>query len=92
MALDFVGSAAPLTANGLAAVTERLDIKASEIWAVLTVETKCCGFIEDRGRCILYERHAFSRETNRRFDRSAPDVSNPSSGDTGLPGPISTTD
>ena len=42
------------------------------------METSGCGFLPDRRPAILFERHIFSRLTNRQFDIS--DVSNPQPG------------
>ena len=71
----FAGAAEPLGQGGLTAVTELLGVGASEVWAVLTVETRGFGFLSDRRPAILFERHIFSRETTGRFDARAPDIS-----------------
>lgn len=76
----FEGLAQPLSAAGVAATLDGLEVNAPALWAVLTVETKGCGFLPDRRPAILFERHWFSRMTNRKFDAQAPDVSNPSAG------------
>jgi hypothetical protein len=82
----FEGKARPLSATGLEAATDRLGVEAPALWAVLTVETSGCGFLPDRRPKILFERHWFSRLTNRVFDAQAPDVSNPSAGGYGAGG------
>jgi hypothetical protein len=76
----FAGAAEPLDQLGLTAVTELLGVGASEVWAVLTVETRGFGFLPDRRPAILFERHIFSRETEGRFDALAPDISSPQPG------------
>src|SRR5712691_9548682 len=76
----FAGAAEPLNQPGLTAVTELLGAGASEVWAVLTVETRGFGFLPDRRPAILFERHIFSRETAGRFDAQAPDISSPQPG------------
>jgi hypothetical protein len=86
MPQDFVGSALPLDAAGMAEVIDRLGVKEAEIWAVLTVETRGCGFLPDRRPFILYEQHIFSRETNHKFDALYPDISNPTPGGYGAGG------
>lgn len=78
MALEFTGKSRALTAGGLANSANDLGVKAPEIWAVLAVETKGCGFLANRRPPILYERHVFSRLTNGRFDDG--DISSRTSG------------
>jgi hypothetical protein len=48
------------------------------------VEASGCGFLADRRPQILFERHIFSKLTNRQFDHS--DVSNPQAGGYGPAG------
>jgi hypothetical protein len=76
MSLAFRGTALPLDKNGLGEVNDRLKTGVAEIWAVLTVETRGCGFLSDRRPTILFEQHIFSRETEHKFDLSNPDISN----------------
>lgn len=78
MALNFQGAGSALTADGLAAASDRLSVNSPEIWTVLSVETGGCGFLPDRRPQIRFERHVFSRLTNGQFDIC--DVSNPQSG------------
>lgn len=80
MALEFTGTATPLTEGGIAQATQRLQVGLPEIWAVLKVETSGCGFFADRRPQILFERHKFHRATQGRFDATAPDISNPKAG------------
>ncbi len=82
----FKGPGLPLDQNGVSTVLERLGTAAPELWAVLTVETRGCGFLPDRRPAILYERHIFSRETGHRFDESDPEISNPKPGGYGAGG------
>jgi hypothetical protein len=86
MPTEFSGTGLPLSSEGLAAVTDKLGVYAAEIWAVLTVETRGCGFLADRRPLILFERHIFSRETRGRFDKAAPEVSQPHWGGYGAGG------
>lgn len=72
---DFRGEALPLDSDGLAEITERLGVRAAELWAVLMVETRGCGFQANRHPFILYERHIFSRLTNHQFDAAHADIS-----------------
>ena len=73
---EFVGAGLPLDVDGVSEVTDRMGVHAPELWAVLTVETRGSGFLPDRRPYILYERHIFSKETNRKFDAAHPDISN----------------
>ena len=86
MPLPFRGSALPLDEDGMAEVVDRLRVGVAELWAVLNVETRGCGFLPDRRPFILYERHIFSRETGHRFDASDPGISNPLAGGYGAGG------
>ncbi|HZI02665.1 MAG TPA: N-acetylmuramidase domain-containing protein, partial [Archangium sp.] len=76
----FTGTATPLTAQGIEACAARLSVQPAEIWTVLRVETRGCGYFSDRRPVILFERHVFSRKTGHRFDAQAPDISNPQAG------------
>jgi hypothetical protein len=76
----FTGAATPLSAQGIQACADKLSVKPAELWAVLQVETRGCGYFADRRPAILFERHIFSRRTQGRFDQQAPDLSNPKAG------------
>lgn len=76
----FTGTATPLTTQGLQSCLDTLSVKSAELWAVLQVETRGCGFFTDRRPAILFERHIFSGKTGGRFDKQAPDISNPKAG------------
>jgi N-acetylmuramidase/Putative peptidoglycan binding domain len=82
---QFVGNSMPLSESGLINVCSQLGTDAAAIWAVLHVETAGCGFLADRRPPILFERHIFSRETNRQFDAQG-DISNPAPGGYGAGG------
>jgi hypothetical protein len=84
MALAFQGSALALSSDGLAEVASALGVHAPEIWAVLAVETKGCGYLPDRRSQILYERHIFHRLTRGQFDDG--DISDPVPGGYGPTG------
>ena len=86
MTLEFAGAGFPLDQDGIDEITDRMQIHAAELWAVLSVETRGSGFMADRRPFILYERHIFSRETDRRFDSQHPDISNPEPGGYGAGG------
>ncbi|HLK68968.1 MAG TPA: N-acetylmuramidase domain-containing protein [Bryobacteraceae bacterium] len=82
--MEFVGKSQALSTQGLNAVSQSLSVQPAEIWTVLAVETSGCGFLADRRPPILFERHIFSKLTNRKFDVS--DVSNPQAGGYGPSG------
>ncbi|HYO65828.1 MAG TPA: N-acetylmuramidase domain-containing protein, partial [Archangium sp.] len=76
----FTGAATALTAQGIQACADKLSVHPAEIWAVLQIETRGCGYFADRRPAILFERHVFSRRTQGRFDAQAPDISNRKAG------------
>jgi len=83
---EFTGTAFPLDAAGQQAALDVLGTGAAELWSVLSVETKGFGYFNDRRPQILYERHIFSKRTNRKFDKTNPDISNPKAGGYGPTG------
>jgi hypothetical protein len=80
MTNEFTGTALPLDLDGINAATELLQVGVAELVAVGTVETRGFGFLPDRRPLILFERHIFSRQTNRRFDKIDSNISNPQPG------------
>ncbi len=82
----FTGEARPLASTAFEEALQRLGIGAPELWAVIRVETSGAGFLADRRPVILFERHWFSRLTDRRFDEVAPDISNRRAGGYGKRG------
>ena len=74
--MDFQGSGRPFEQRDLDEACNTLGVAQAEVWAVLTVETRGFGFLEDRRPHILFERHVFRRRTGGRFDASNPDLSN----------------
>ena len=77
---DFSGAGKPLSEAGLSHAGMTLGVGLPALWAVMTVETKGCGFLEDRRPVILFERHIFHRRTDGRHSAKAPDISNPTAG------------
>jgi N-acetylmuramidase/Putative peptidoglycan binding domain len=86
MSEPFRGTALPLDQEGIGEVIDQLRVGVAELWAVLNVETRGCGFLPDRRPIILFERHIFSRETNHTFDVLHPDISNRQAGGYGAGG------
>ncbi len=78
--MEFSGLAAPLSPTGFAAIQDLLGIDAPTLWAVVSVETRGCGFYPSRKPQILFERHIFHRLTQGVFDATAPALSQPSAG------------
>ena len=77
---QFTGAATPLTAQAIEACAQKLSVQPADLWTVLRVEARGCGYFADRRPVILFERHIFSRRTQGRFDAQAPDLSNPKAG------------
>ena len=82
--MDFIGKRQPLSSTGLGQALEHIGLQPAEaavIWAVIDVETsgvtQGCGFRIDGRPQILFERHIFRRETQGRFNPSAPHLSGP---------------
>jgi hypothetical protein len=86
MPLEFAGAGLPLDQAGITEITDKMQVRAPELWAVLNVETRGSGFMPDRRPFILYERHVFSKQTNHHFDAAHPDISNKQPGGYGAGG------
>jgi hypothetical protein len=82
----FIGAARPLSYSGLAVAAASLQAGLPALWAVMTVETRGCGFLPDRRPQILFERHIFHKRTNGKFDAGFPDLSAPTAGGYGAGG------
>ncbi len=78
--MKYAKSGLPMTAKGIGRVCEMLEVGEAEIWAVLTVETKGFGYLLDRRPRILFERHIFSRRTERKHDAEHPDIASRKAG------------
>ncbi|HZM28252.1 MAG TPA: N-acetylmuramidase domain-containing protein [Gemmatimonadales bacterium] len=76
----FLGSGRPLSDQGMDLVCDSLSVTESEIWAVLSVETRAFGFLPDRRPLILFERHVFHRLTQGRHSAVHPEISNATPG------------
>jgi hypothetical protein len=76
----FVAAAEPLTKKGFKDVIEDLHVGIPELLAVLSVESRHCGFLPDRRPVILFERHVFHRLTHGNFSQAHPEVSHPHAG------------
>jgi hypothetical protein len=69
-----------LSEDGLQKASASLGVDLPALWAVMTVETRGCGFLRDKKPVILFERHWFRKLTNGKFDAIAPDLSNKTPG------------
>lgn len=78
--MEFRDKGSPLSDEGVDQICDVLGVNEPEVWAVLTVETRGFGFLQDRRPQILFERHIFSRRTDHKFDSKHPDISNPNAG------------
>ncbi len=82
----FEGAGKPLSERGLQEAADAIGVGLPALWAVMTVETKGCGFLADRRPQILFERHVFRKRTAGAFDATDPDLSNPVAGGYGKGG------
>ena len=82
----FEGKGTALSEQGLKDAGAALGVGPPALWAVMTVETRGCGFLPDRRPLILFERHWFRKLTRGKFDAAAPDLSNPVWGGYGASG------
>ena len=76
----FEGKGKSLSETGLSRAADALGVGLPALWAVMTVETKGCGFLPDRRPLVLFERHIFHKRTQGRFRGQAPDLSDPVAG------------
>lgn len=73
--MDFNGTAVPLSEGGLHQAVDLLGVGPAELWTVLSVETRGCGYLSDRRAVILFERHIFHQQTSGAFDAANPSIS-----------------
>jgi hypothetical protein len=74
--MKFAGPGKPLTQDSLDEAAAIVGLPNTVMWAVIQVESSGAGYLPDRRPKILFERHLFSRATDRRFDGSHHDISN----------------
>jgi hypothetical protein len=84
--MNFYGTGAPLSQHSLDEANRITNVGLVELWALMSVETSGCGYLSDRRPKILYERHYFSRLTDRKYDAIAPAISAPTAGGYGEAG------
>jgi hypothetical protein len=78
--MNFQNQGRPLSDEGMDQTCNTLGVAEPEVWAVLTVETRGFGFLQDRRPQILFERHIFHKLTNGRHDTGNADISSEKSG------------
>ncbi|MCC6468488.1 MAG: DUF3380 domain-containing protein [Alphaproteobacteria bacterium] len=78
--MEFKGRGAPLSVQGVETACATLAVRDVELWTVIQVETKGCGFLADRRPKILFERHWFHKFTGGKFSAEHPDISNAEAG------------
>ncbi len=78
--MNFCGTGRPFDKEGMDRCCDVLGATAAQMWAVLTVETRGCGFLPDRRPQILFERHIFRKLTDARFDAADPNLSSSNPG------------
>jgi hypothetical protein len=78
--MNFQNQGRPLNDGGMDQVCNILGVADPEVWAVLMVETRGFGFLQDRRPLILFERHIFHRLTNGSHDTGNADISSEKAG------------
>lgn len=76
---EFTGNPGPLGDADYERAAKAIGCTVAAVRAVAEVESRG-GFFADARPKILFERHIFSRQTNRKFDASHPRVSSPAPG------------
>lgn len=76
----FKAEGRPLSNDGISGICDTLGVAEPEVWAVLTVETRGFGFLQDRRPQILFERHWFHNLTHGKYDDGYADISNKNPG------------
>lgn len=74
--MSFQDQGRPLSAAGMEGACSALGVSAPQVWALLSVETRGFGFLQDRRPQILFERHIFHELTHGRHDRGNAFISN----------------
>lgn len=71
---EFIGSGSTFSDGAIEQAAEAIGCDVAAVRAVIDVESRG-GYLPDKRPKILFERHYFSRLTNRRHDASHPDIS-----------------
>jgi len=73
--MKFKSQGRPLSDEGMDHVCSTLSVSEPEVWALLTVETRGFGFLQDRRPQILFERHIFHKLTKGKHDTADSNIS-----------------
>jgi len=73
--MKFKSQGRPLSDEGMDHVCNTLSVSEPEVWALLTVETRGFGFLQDRRPQILFERHIFHKLTKGKHDTADSNIS-----------------
>jgi len=84
--MEFVGAATPMAEEEFDRAARVIGCDVAAIKAVADVESRGNPFLPDQRPTILYERHIFSRRTQRRFDEEDSNISSRKPGDYGASG------
>ena len=79
MPLEFSGPATRMTDEAIVDAAAKLGCEVAAVKAVIDVASSG-GFLPDTRPKILFERHYFSRLTDRKHDGIAPDISSRTAG------------
>ncbi len=82
----FEGAGKPLSEAALKQAAGDIGVGLPALWALMTVETRSCGFLPDRRPQILFERHIFHKRTKGKFDMQHPALSDAAAGGYGAGG------
>jgi hypothetical protein len=77
MSINFEGKGTPITTADFQAAVSALACDSGSLWALLVVETRGFGFLDDRRPQMLFERHIFNARTGGQFSQSNSDISSP---------------
>jgi hypothetical protein len=77
---EFRGRAIPKTDSDVADLAAYLQVEEAALWAVLDVEAAGKAFLPDGRPKILFERHKFSKYTDRAYDGTHPEISSRTTG------------
>ncbi len=78
--MNFQSKGRPLSDSGMVQICDTLGVDAARVWAVLSVETRGFGFLDNRKPRILFERHIFHRLTDGVHDSVDAGISSKSPG------------
>jgi hypothetical protein len=78
--MNFQNQGRPLSDDGMNHICSTLGVSEPEVWAIMSVETRGFGFLQDRRPQILFERHIFHKLTSGKHDNGNTDISSAKAG------------